>query len=417
MRISLILFLTLVISLCQITSNASQPFLKINEIHLDLLYLDKYLQIENNDGKAYQEGQNYNLIFNTQINLYKNLVIYLNPELKEAGDLNLLQGYLNLKLSNSQITLGKKSLWWGPGKHGSMLLSNNIEPFLLLKLSNDQPIILPWAGKLLGDINYSWLLTRLEEERVIPYPYLTGLRINFSPSLSFNFSLNRVIIFGGQGRESYSFSDYWKMILASHENETGKLNNNQLAGFDFTLQASNIKFIKSFWPQGEDLIIYGDFVGEDEAGSLPCKWGRLGGISLTALKRRVNLTLEYADNSFKNSRAYFYTHDIYQSGYTYQQRIIGHHMGGDAEDFYLNLNYQLRRCLLELTYDLENKGLSLSNIEKKKQYLVKIGGLKRGNLVFSAKYGYQRIIKDKNNLPSPEETNQLIYLEVKLAFF
>ncbi|MFH1449022.1 MAG: capsule assembly Wzi family protein, partial [bacterium] len=126
MRISLILFLTLVISLCQITSNASQPFLKINEIHLDLLCLDKYLQIENNDGKVNQEGQNYNFIFNTQINLYKNLVIYLNPELKEAGDLNLLQGYLNLKLSNSQITLGKKSLWWGPGKHGSMLLSNNI---------------------------------------------------------------------------------------------------------------------------------------------------------------------------------------------------------------------------------------------------------------------------------------------------
>ncbi|MDI6785733.1 MAG: capsule assembly Wzi family protein [bacterium] len=346
---------------------------KIDSIYFKPILINKNYVLEENFARSYDKKTNFELGIKAKHNFLKDLNIYLNPELIN-GNVKLLEGYLDIDIRNIKITLGKKTLWFGPGLHSSMLLSNNTEPFKLGMLSNNKPTVLPYLGKT----KFFWFLTRLEEDRVIPNPYLTGIRVNFTPFKIFNFSLNRVIIFGGDGREKLSISDYWKVFLASHENEPGKLDNNQLAGFDFSIELSNyLPIIKSF-------TIYGDFVGEDEAGGLPCKWGRLYGVSTSFGK--TNLILEYANNSVKNARCYFYKHHIYRNGYTYKGRVIGHHMGTDAEDLYLNIDYDLGIAILALEYDIENSDLFSNSIKTKKRYKVKIKNIEINNTNTSLEY-------------------------------
>lgn len=353
--------------------NLEPLYAKIDSIYFKPILVNKNWVFEENFARSYDGEINFELGIKAKYNLLKGLNIYLNPELIN-NNFGLLEGYFDIDIRNIKITFGKKALWFGPGLHSSMLLSNNTEPFKQGMLSNNRPTVLPYLGKT----KFIWFLTRLEENRVIPNPYLTGARVNFTPFKVFNFSLNRVIIFGGDGREKLSISDYWKMFLASHENEPGKLNNNQLAGFDFSIKLSN------YLPKIKNFTIYGDFVGEDEAGYLPSKWGRLYGVSTSFGK--INLILEYANNSVKNAPRSFYVHGVYQSGYTYKGRIIGHHMGTDAEDLYLNINYDLGIAILELEYDRENSDLSTNSIKTKKKYRVKIKNITLNNTNTNLEY-------------------------------
>lgn len=346
---------------------------KIDSIYFNPTLINKDYVLEENFARSYNKEIIFELGIKARYNLLKGFNVYLNPELINDNT-GLLECYLDIDIRSIKITLGKKALWFGPGIHSSMLLSNNTEPFKLGMLSNNKPTVLPYLGKT----KFIWFLTRLEGDRVIPNPYLTGARVSFTPFKIFNFSLNRVIIFGGEGREKLSISDYWKIFLASHENEPGKLDNNQLAGFDFSIKLSNyLPTIKSF-------TIYGDFVGEDEAGYLPCKWGRLYGISTSFGK--INLILEYANNSVKTAPYAFYRHHIYSSGYTYKGRVIGHHMGTNAEDLFININYDLGMAILELEYDRENSDLSTNNIKTKKSYKIKIKNIAINNANTSLEY-------------------------------
>ena len=73
-------------------------------------------------------------------------------------------------LGRCEIEAGKDSMWWGPGYHGSILMSNNAEPFKMLKLSTPSPVSLPWIFKALGPFKVVWFLTQLEDDRPVPEP-------------------------------------------------------------------------------------------------------------------------------------------------------------------------------------------------------------------------------------------------------
>ncbi len=172
-------------------------------------------------------------------------------------------------------------------------MSNNAEPFKMVKLSNPRPIKLPWIFRSLGPFKAVWFLTELEEDRTIPEARLTGMRVNFKPHPAFELGLSRAIMFAGQGREGLGLRDYLDIFLATKENRPGKLDNNQLAGFD----ASVIVPLEWLIPV-KSVKVYTDWIGEDEAGGLPSNWGKLFGAQFYDIGRtgRTDLQIEYADN-------------------------------------------------------------------------------------------------------------------------
>jgi hypothetical protein len=208
-------------------------------------------------------------------------------------------------------------------------MSNNAAPFTMIKLTNPQPMELPWIFKGLGPFRAQWFLTELGNDRVLPNTKLTGMRVNIKPHPLLELGASRVIMFGGRGAPHVDPFDYGKMFFAVSEQAT----NNQIAGFDASLLV----------PLGDNPLLrsvklYSDAAGEDEAGGLPSKWSCLLGLQLNDILRtgRTDVRFEYA-----GTHEVLYQHSIYTSGYTYEDRLIGHHVGPDARDAFVQLSHYL----------------------------------------------------------------------------
>ena len=164
-------------------------------------------------------------------------------------------------------------------------------------------------------------------------------------------------MFGGRGVPRVDLFDYAKIFLARSEQEE----NNQLAGFD-----TSILLPLAEVPYGKHLPLrsikfYVDAAGEDEAGGLPSNWGYLYGLQFNDILKtgRTDLRFEYADNHVTGKPNVFYTHSLYTSGYTYKDSILGHHMGTDSRDLFVQLSHYLTEDLvLDLMYDRQTHDLS-----------------------------------------------------------
>lgn len=327
----------------------------VDNAYIDYIYSDQAAQElnYNNDGDTYDRGSNLRLGLTSRAELGR-FSFYLNPELRYSGDDNdvvLKKAYVTLSIWGLELEAGKDSQWWGPGHHGAILLSNNTEPLTLLKLTNPHPTLLPWVFKYLGPFRFVFFASRLEKERVIAEPYLWGLRFNFKPTPYIEIGLQRTAMLGGEGR-SESLGTWWKSFTGKGENESGVEAGDQRAGGD-------IKITLPF--KAQPLQLYAEAAGEDEAGGLPIKWAYLAGIYLPRIYKfeRLGLRAEYA-NTNVNRPNVWYNHHIYGSGYTYKGRVLGHHMGTDSDDLFLELNYFMPEWggRVKVSYDRERHNRS-----------------------------------------------------------
>lgn len=311
--------------------------------------------IENVRGDEFRQGSNYRAGFATRGAMMDRLAFYLHPEYVDSsqtdGEVELIEGYGKVMIGPFEAQAGKDSLWWGPGRHGSMLMSNNAQPLTMLKLTNPQPIQLPWIFRALGPVRGQWFLAQLEDDRDFPEARLSGVRIAAKPSPLVELGLSRVIMFGGRGAPRVDLLDYGKMFLSLTE----QAENNQLAGFDASL-------LIPLWKSAplRSVRLYADLAGEDEAGWMPSKWGEVFGAQFNDILKtgRTDLRVEYANNHVSGFDDLFYTHSLYTSGYTYKGRILGHHMGTNSSDLLVQLSHYLTEDLvLDLSFDRQTSSL------------------------------------------------------------
>ncbi|MDW8260107.1 MAG: capsule assembly Wzi family protein, partial [Gammaproteobacteria bacterium] len=127
-----------------------------------------------------------------------------------------------------------------------------------------------------------------------------------------------------------------KDLLLGRDNRDASLTiddepGNQMAGYDLRLRAP--------W-RAVPLVLYTQWIGEDEAGGLPSKFLGLFGIETWFASRfgSVRLRSEYADTActFTRRRPQFdcgYRNGLYPQGYTYRGRIIGHTLDNDSRQW------------------------------------------------------------------------------------
>ena len=384
----------------------------IDDLYIRYVYGDNKPDLENQRGDVFNKHSNYRAGFTSRMLFFDTVAFYLHPEYVDSSvdpdrDIDLIEGYGKLMLGRLEIEAGKDSLWWGPGYHGSIIMSNNIEPFKMVKISNPNPVKLPWIFERLGPFKAVWFLTELEEDRTIPDTKLTGLRLNFKPHPAFDIGLSRAIMYNGSGRESPDLKNYWNMFLGSKENLGGELDNNQLAGFDVSVLIPLDGKVPA-----RSIKLYADLAGEDKAGGLPSRWGRLLGLKLNdiLLQGRTDLCVEYANNHISGYPNYFYNHHIYQSGYTYKDRVIGHHMDSDAGDFFIRLDHYLTdEIILGLEYD-KQKSLSSTNRQTIDQLGLDLTMLTSNN--WRVKTGYRYESTKNSSIPD----NHIIHVQLVYEF-
>jgi len=317
----------------------------------DLIDARQFALNTNNYGIEYEEDVTGQAILETEARLGRYLLINWRPLVLfdgEGASLTTLQGTAALGLGPVEISVGRQSLWWGQGRHGSLILTNNAKPLDMVRITNPTPVLLPWVLKYLGPFRFDAFWSKLEEDRVVPEPYFSGLRLSFKPLPWFEFGGSRTVMFGGQGRPDVGWDDF--ITILGGKNLSGdEDNSNNVAALDARIR------IPFLW----NAEVYGEWGREDEAGGFIANKSWLAGLYLPQLEpsSRLSLRAEYADLShIDDNSPVWYRHGIYRSGYTYEGNILGHHAGGGAKDYYLALTAWLPAGALTLECDYEERG-------------------------------------------------------------
>ena len=257
---------------------------------------------------------------------------------EDGQNLRLDGSYVTLLLGNWGVTLGTLERWWGPGWDGSLILSNNARPLPGLTIQRIFSDPSPWQPLTkLGPWQLVFSTGLLEDNRAdISNALLTAVRLHFKPTPYLEIGLSRVAQWGGEGR-SEDMHTFFNMLLgqdnsadASGYFEPG----NQLAGYD-------VRWVSPVF--NLPYAIYGQLIGEDEAGNLPYKFIGLTGMewwgATTDGAATYRMHVEYADTAvdfYKSPKFNIaYRHHLYSEGYVYRERFLGHTAGGDARSISL----------------------------------------------------------------------------------
>ena len=241
---------------------------------------------------------------------------------------------LGIVAGNWSISANTLERWWGPGWDGSLILSNNARP--IPSLSVDRLFTDPFESRWLswlGPWDLSVTFGQLESVREIPNAQFFGMRFTFRPLRSLEIGLSRSAHWCGDGRPCDAGTFFDLLIGNDNRGDPGVTGDNepgnQLAGID--LRYTPPLFDHAF-------AVYGQFIGEDEAGGFPSRFlGLIGGEwSGYVLDRwSARLFAEFAGTScqFHESSELFncaYNHGTYETGYRYRGRVIGHGADNDA---------------------------------------------------------------------------------------
>lgn len=243
---------------------------------------------------------------------------------------------LGAVVGNWSISADTMQRWWGPGWDGSLILSNNARP--IPSVTIDRVFTNAFESKWLrwiGPWDFTVSFGQFEAERAVPDAKFFGMRFNFRPIPSLEIGLSRAAQWCGKDRPCDA-ETFWNLLIGRDnrgegvdpENEPG----NQLAGFDFRWTP---RFFDA--PVG----FYGQVIGEDEAGGFPSRYLGQFGVDWSGYlfnRWSSQAFLEYAGTTcqFHESSKRFdcaYNQIIYQTGYRFRGRAVGHGADNDANLF------------------------------------------------------------------------------------
>ncbi len=252
-----------------------------------------------------------------------------------------LEMYVGAQLGDFNVTIGKQSIWWGPGEDSAFHFSNNAEPMYMVRASQTTPILLPGPFRLLGRIRTQFLLGRLSGHEFPPRPWMNAQKITFQLTRDFELGFTRSAIFGGVGhpltvrsfvRSFVSFSSTGSTTFGSASDP-----GDRRSGFDFRWHLPKLR---------RYVTIYSDSLADDEPNPLDAPrrsaWGP--GIYLTQLPRLQKLDLRFETYSTWLYRkdyggSFIYWNNQYHDAYTNNGEVLGSWVGRDARTYAASSTY------------------------------------------------------------------------------
>lgn len=383
--------------------------------------------VYNNDGVVYSKGSNASVQFASSLRLggvfsasVEPIFIAREDSVSLVGadrfDVDLLRGYGKLAPNNVEIEVGRDSLWWGQGEHGSLLLTNNAEALDMVKVSNPSPIILPWIFNYLGLFKYSFFTAMIRDDFEPEDPLFAGARINFKPTWWLEIGYGTTFLFGGHGVKKPDALGFLELLTGFSFGQQNKVD--QIAVLDARM---TLPFLRNS-------VLYFEYGGEDSGGfEYPEEWLGLGDIGtlvglyvprLTA-DGKTDFRVEFAQNAHRkdSTPGFWYGHNIYRSGYTQDHMIMGHHMGGDAMDVFTRVTHYLRPDLkLGLDYDFQERGITLSDVQESANQVGFDASYDFNNfMTLGARYAIEGV-RNFNMVEGDDRTNQLFMGTIKFEF-
>ena len=321
-----------------------------------------------------------------------------------ANSQNLYMQELNAKFTGGNVTfqVGRSSLWWGPGYHGTLLMSDHHFPLDMLQLGSEEPFRLPWVFRPLGYWKIQSFLTQLESSRDFPHAQVFGLRVSYLPADWLEIGLARLTQFGGRGHDGKD--QYFPAIIVnSYFNDTGEYSGQVVQGgafeaneqfmIDFRARIPAIPYLIPF-PAG--MQMYLEFGVEDP----PSGDAMVLGIYVPQVFRgfTTDFRIEYADTDLRRrlqpsvGSAQWYNHGVWTSGMRYQGLPLGHWMGTDATDLFLRTTSYLSDNLqLGANLNLQERDRGQPVHERKREVAFDLTRWLSSQTQITVGYTYQRI--------------------------
>ena len=249
--------------------------------------------------------------------------------------------YLKFNLPWFEMQFGQDNLRWGPGYHGNLLISENPIAWDMLKLQATYK-----------NVTFTGFTGVLEDMAAdINEKYISGHRAEGYFWDRLGFGLSEVVVYGNRFEPGYLNPVNIYLIneqtISRADSRAPGSGDNVLASMDMRLRV-----VDNFEIYGELMFDDGDPFASFKHWDT--KFGILGGIYLTD-PFGIADTDFHAEYAFINQ--YAYTHENPINVYKHFTSAIGHHIGTDAD----NLWVQLRRRWTDklesvFTYDLERHG-------------------------------------------------------------
>jgi len=243
--------------------------------------------------------------------------------------------YMAAAMGNWALGVGAVDRWWGPGWQSSLVLSHNARPAPAVFISRMestpfQSRWLSWIGHWQANI----FVAQLEHQRDPARSQLIGMRASFKPASSLEIGLSRTIQWAGEGRPKGADTFFYALVGRDNAESSGFASNqddpsDQMAGFD-------VRYSRLL---GENtLALYGQMIGEDEAGMMPAKYIYLAGAELGShIGRGSQRWVLEASNTLVGAwlseklPGVAYEHMNYVTGLRYKSRNMGSTWERDAE--------------------------------------------------------------------------------------
>jgi hypothetical protein len=245
--------------------------------------------------------------------------------------------YLGAQLGDFNVTIGKQSLWWGPGADSAFHFSDNAEPAYMLRVAQTNPIVLPGPFRFLGRIRGQFVVGRLSGHQFPPRPFWNAQKITLQLTPDFEVGFTRSAIFGGVGHPltvgSIASSLFSTTSSASHDA------GDRRSGFDFKWHIPGLR---------RYLTIYSDSLADDDPNPLDnprrAAWGPGLYISQLPHLRKLDLRLEtYSTWLYLRDAGgqFIYWNNQYHDAYTNNGVLLGSWIGRDARAYTASSTYWL----------------------------------------------------------------------------
>jgi hypothetical protein len=251
-----------------------------------------------------------------------------------------LEMYLGAQFGDFNVTVGKQSLWWGPGSDSAFHFSNNAEPAYMLRVAQTSPIVLPGPFRYLGRIRGQFVVGGLSGHQFPPRPFFNAQKITLQLTPDFEVGFTRSAIFGGVGHPLTARTFVRSFFSTSSSGSTmfGDPGDRR-SGFDFKWHVPGLR---------RYLTIYSDSLADDDPNPLAnprrAAWGPCLYISQLPAMRRLDLRLEtYSTWLYARDAGgqFIYWNNQYHDAYTNNGVLLGSWIGRDARAYSASSTYWL----------------------------------------------------------------------------
>ncbi|MDX1814499.1 MAG: capsule assembly Wzi family protein [Thermodesulfobacteriota bacterium] len=253
----------------------------------------------------------------------------------EGGDNGnrLLDTAIEVGSPRFAVQVGRLSTWYGSGRNGALIFTNNAAPYFGGRIHNPEPIPLRGRFRFLGNVQYDFFAARMEKKEQFSHSILVGTRLAARPTGWLEFGFSRALHYGGEGRDD----GVCEFVTDYFGNNESSGRSNSLSAFDITLTLPYaFQPLQFYWERGVD--------DNSHLGRMFVPWSDVGanilGLYFPRVLRfsRLDLRIEYAD-TYSGDAKYdnWYSHPAYP--HSYRGNILGHPMGGSSRDWFVESRY------------------------------------------------------------------------------